>query len=84
LDEQPTAVFRKHIYGCFIDDSFGTRNLEWIGIDNVMMETDYPHGDGSFPNSVANAHRLLDGHSDEVKYKVMQGNARRVFGLEEW
>jgi predicted TIM-barrel fold metal-dependent hydrolase len=81
LDEPPTEIFRRHIYGCFIDDSFGTRNLESIGSDNVMMETDYPHGDGSFPDSVANAHRLLDGHSDEVKYKVMQGNAQRVFGL---
>jgi predicted TIM-barrel fold metal-dependent hydrolase len=81
MDEPPTVLFRKHIYGCFIDDSFGARNLDWIGSDNVMMETDYPHGDSSFPNSVANAHRLLEGYDDDVKYKVMQGNARRVFRL---
>jgi predicted TIM-barrel fold metal-dependent hydrolase len=75
----PTEIFRRHVFGCFIDDTFGARNLEAIGIDNVMMETDYPHGDGTFPGSIANAHRLLDGYDMETRYKVMQGNARRVF-----
>jgi hypothetical protein len=45
----PTELFRRHIYGCFIDDEYGCRHLEEIGLDNVLMETDYPHGDGTFP-----------------------------------
>lgn len=80
-DRSPAELFRDHVYGCFIDDRFGAANLERIGVDNVMMEVDYPHGDTSFPNSMANARRLLDGYDDEVRYKVMQGNARRVFRL---
>jgi len=79
----PRELFQQHIYGCFIDDRFGVRNLDAIGVDKVMMETDYPHGDGTFPHSMANAAQLLDGLDDEARYKIMQGNARRVFGLSE-
>jgi predicted TIM-barrel fold metal-dependent hydrolase len=79
----PTELFRRHIYGCFIDDRFGVANLDLIGVDNVMLETDYPHGDGTYPNSLPNAQRLLGGLDDDTRYKIMQGNARRVFHLEE-
>jgi predicted TIM-barrel fold metal-dependent hydrolase len=81
FDEPPAELFRKHIYGCFIDDEYGCRHLEEVGVDNVMIETDYPHGDGTYPDSRENARRLLDGHGDEVKAKVLQGNARKLFGL---
>ena len=82
FDVPPSEIFRQHIYGCFIDDSFGSRHIEEVGVDNVMIETDFPHGDTSFPNSIANAHERLAGKSDEVKLKVMQDNAKRVFRFE--
>jgi predicted TIM-barrel fold metal-dependent hydrolase len=75
----PTDLFRKHIYGCFIEDYFGAQNLELIGTDNVMMESDYPHGDTSFPHTIDRAQKQLAGQTDETKWKVMQGNAQRVF-----
>jgi predicted TIM-barrel fold metal-dependent hydrolase len=81
--ESPSDLFRRHIYGCFIDDRFGVDNIEAIGIDHVMMEADYPHGDGTFPHTMANAERLLAGLDPESRYLVMQGNARHVFNLEE-
>jgi len=80
---RPAELFRDHIFGCFIDDETGIRNLDAIGIDNVMIETDYPHGDGTFPHSRANARRLLAHLDAESRYKIMQGNARRVFNLTE-
>jgi predicted TIM-barrel fold metal-dependent hydrolase len=81
--ESPSDLFRRHIYGCFIDDRFGVENLDAIGADHVMMESDYPHGDGTFPHSLANAERLLAGLDPGVRHQIMQGNARRVFNLEE-
>ena len=47
----------------------------------MTFETDYPHGDGTYPHSVDNAHRLLAGLDEGTRYKIMQGNARRVFNL---
>ena len=72
-------IFRDHVYGCFIDDVQGVRNLDAIGYDNVMIETDYPHVDSTFPVSWDMAREGLAGISDENVYKIVQGNARKVF-----
>jgi len=82
MDVLPSEIFRRHLYGCFIDDDFGARHLEEVGIDNVMMESDFPHGDSSFPDTIANANKRLAPYSEEVQYKVMIGNALRVFQFE--
>jgi predicted TIM-barrel fold metal-dependent hydrolase len=76
------ALFRDHVFGCFIDDQFGAQNLDAIGVDNVMAETDYPHTDSSWPHSMGGLRRLLEGRSAEDVWKVLQGNARRVFDFE--
>ena len=79
---EPSALFKERIYGCFIDDVHGLGCLDLIGVDNVMIETDYPHTDSTWPNSIANAHKRLAGRSDEDKYKILQGNAKRVFDFD--
>jgi predicted TIM-barrel fold metal-dependent hydrolase len=80
--ESPTQLFREHMFGCFIEDEFGAASLDYIGVDNVMIETDYPHTDSLWPNSLPMAHKMLASRSDADKYKVLQGNARRVFKFE--
>jgi predicted TIM-barrel fold metal-dependent hydrolase len=82
LDVLPSQLFREHIYGCFIEDTFGVQSLDLIGEDNVMIETDYPHSDSTWPNSIEVAHKQLAGRSDETKRKIFQTNAERVFRLE--
>jgi predicted TIM-barrel fold metal-dependent hydrolase len=74
-----TDVFRRHIYGCFIDDIHGVRNLDAIGIDNVMIETDYPHSDSTWPHCLDHARKQLAGLSEVDRRKVMRGNAERLF-----
>ena len=78
----PSETFREHIFGCFIDDIHGADCIDSIGIDNIMIETDYPHTDSSWPNSIELAHKRLAGRSDEDVYKILQGNARRLFRFE--
>ena len=58
-----------------------TGTIDKIGVDNVMIETDYPHTDSTWPNCIEVAHKELAGLSDEVKRKVMQTNASRVFNF---
>lgn len=80
--KMPSELFREHVYGCFIEDYFGAEHIERIGVDNVMMESDYPHSDGSFPFTMKRAHEQLEGYSDEVKLKLLHGNAQRAFNFE--
>jgi predicted TIM-barrel fold metal-dependent hydrolase len=80
--QAPSEVFREHIYGCFIDEEFGVSVIDDIGIGNVMIETDYPHTDSSWPNSQELAQKRLAHRSSEERYQILQGNARRVFSFD--
>jgi predicted TIM-barrel fold metal-dependent hydrolase len=82
LDVPFLEVFREHVYGCFIYDPLGIRTIDEIGRDNVMIETDFPHASGLWPNSYQVANEQMASFSPEDRYKVLQGNARRVFHFE--
>lgn len=71
--------FRDHVYGCFIDETVGLRCLDIIGDDNVMVETDYPHTDTTWPDCIEVATKLVGGLAPEVQRKILRGNAERLF-----
>jgi predicted TIM-barrel fold metal-dependent hydrolase len=71
--------FREHIYGCFIEETSGLRCLDLIGEDNVMLEVDYPHSDTTWPDSIDVAQRILKDLPPETQYKIMRGNAERLY-----
>jgi predicted TIM-barrel fold metal-dependent hydrolase len=73
------ATIRDHIFGCFIEESSGLRSLDIIGEDNVMLETDYPHSDTTWPDSIGVAKKLLAGLPAETQYKIQRGNAEKLY-----
>jgi predicted TIM-barrel fold metal-dependent hydrolase len=77
LDVRQT--FRDHVYGCVIEDHHGVASLDEIGEDNVMCETDYPHSDSTWPDCIGSAKRLIADHPPEVQYKLLRGNAERLY-----
>ena len=50
-DRRPADVLRQNFWFCTIDDPSTLVTRETIGVDHIMFETDYPHGDGTWPNS---------------------------------
>jgi predicted TIM-barrel fold metal-dependent hydrolase len=71
--------FRQHIYGCFIEETAGLRCLDIIGEDNVMIETDYPHSDTTWPDSIEVATRLTKDLPAATRRKILRGNAEKLF-----
>ena len=78
FDTRPSDLFRKHFWGCFIDDEFGVKNLDAIGTDRVMLEIDYPHSDSNWPNSRKRAAEVLADVPDDVVEKIAETNARTM------
>ncbi|MEU2000766.1 amidohydrolase family protein [Rhodococcus sp. NPDC019627] len=72
-------VFRKHIFGCFIDDVHGIASLGEIGEDNIMCETDYPHSDSTWPNCISVVKSRIGHLAPELQYKILRGNAERLY-----
>jgi predicted TIM-barrel fold metal-dependent hydrolase len=81
-DFDPMEIYKRQIYNCMIPDYEGWAYLDELGTDNVMLETDFPHSDSSFPHSIDEVRRHIGHLSDEDRFKVQLGNACRVFGYE--
>jgi predicted TIM-barrel fold metal-dependent hydrolase len=75
----PAESLVEHFWFCTFDDPSGMRHLDLIGVDHVMLESDYPHSDGSWPDTQAMAHGLLGGLSEADADAITHRNACRVF-----
>jgi predicted TIM-barrel fold metal-dependent hydrolase len=72
-------TFREHIFGCFIDETSGLHCLDILGDDNIMVETDYPHTDTTWPDCINVANKLVEHLPADTQYKILRGNAERLF-----
>ncbi|MDX2277887.1 MAG: amidohydrolase family protein [Hyphomonadaceae bacterium] len=72
-------LYHDHVYGCFIKDEAGIATIDILGEDNICIETDFPHSDSKWPNCIQFAHSMMRGLSDGQKYKVLRGNAERIY-----
>jgi predicted TIM-barrel fold metal-dependent hydrolase len=73
------GLYRDHVFGCFVDDVSGLKNLDVIGEENVMIETDYPHEVSTWPHSIKIARERLAHLEPSVQHKILRGNAERLY-----
>jgi predicted TIM-barrel fold metal-dependent hydrolase len=84
-DRLPSEVFNEHVLTCFIDDHFGVANLEFLNIDNVMWECDYPHSDSAWPFSPEEFAKHFGGSrrvSDHDVDRISHLNAMKHFSYD--
>lgn len=51
--ERPDDVLRRNFWFCTIDDPSTIDTRHAIGVENIMVEVDYPHGDSTWPDTQA-------------------------------
>jgi predicted TIM-barrel fold metal-dependent hydrolase len=77
----PSDYFRRNWMVTFIREPFAVQVRHWIGVDNMMWSTDYPHHRHDWPYSRRVIEDSFIGVPDEERYKLICGNAKRVYGL---
>ncbi len=50
-DDHPSDVLLRNFWFCTIDDPSTIDTRHRIGVENIMFESDYPHGDSTWPTS---------------------------------
>lgn len=86
LPEPPSSYLRGRVYGCVFDDLHGLRSRHEVGMGTILFETDYPHPNGTFPDSLAAAHKLCveAGLDADETYRFVRGNAIECYGLQRF
>jgi predicted TIM-barrel fold metal-dependent hydrolase len=78
----PSEVFRRNFYVSFWFEQFGPAHaIDIVGEDNVMFETDFPHGTALTPRVTEQVAKTLTALDPDVRRKVLRDNAARLFDL---
>jgi len=78
-DLRPSEVLGRNFWFCTIDDPSTASLLDRIGVDHVMVESDYPHADSTWPDTQAVLARSF-GHLPDAELRgVAAGNAADLF-----
>lgn len=80
-DMKPSDIFRRNIWGCFIDDVHGLRSRDVIGVDRITWECDYPHSDSYWPKSRERAAEALKDVPDDEVHRIVELNAREFYNF---
>jgi predicted TIM-barrel fold metal-dependent hydrolase len=78
-DLLPSEVLRRNFWFCTIDDPSSIESRYSIGVDHIMVESDYPHADSSWPDTQEVVERTLGHLPAEELAKVTSENAARLF-----
>ena len=75
-------MFRRGIYGTFWFEHAGPHLLlDYLGADNVMWETDFPHPTCLYPSPVERSAKALAGVDAASVRKIMQDNAAKLYKI---
>jgi predicted TIM-barrel fold metal-dependent hydrolase len=78
-DLRPAEVLLRNCWFCAFDDFAGIELRHRVGVENILLEVDYPHADGTWPDSQFHTGRLLDGLPQDEILKITHQNAAGLF-----
>ena len=83
LSRRPSEILYQQVLATFQTDRACLRNIGITGHKCMVWASDYPHMEGTFPNSKAVLDRIFEGLdlSDQVKADIVGGNAAELFGI---
>jgi predicted TIM-barrel fold metal-dependent hydrolase len=76
---KPAEMLLRNFAFCAFDDRTAIAERHRIGVENIYLEVDYPHGDGTWPDSQLWVSKLLDGVPQHEVDKITHLNAARLF-----
>jgi predicted TIM-barrel fold metal-dependent hydrolase len=76
---RPTEVLLRNFWFCSLDDPSIWPIRDRIGVENILVEVDYPHSDSHWPDSRELLGNRLAGLEDGEVGAVMHANAEELF-----
>jgi predicted TIM-barrel fold metal-dependent hydrolase len=81
LKMKPSDYWRRQCKATFQFDRIGTKLIDDMGVETLMWGSDYPHGDGVWPESSKYIAEQFGHLPADVTHKITCENAGRFYGL---
>ena len=82
LKLKPSEYFLRQGAVTITDDPVALNNVKFTGSEVLMWGNDYPHDEGSFPESVPLIQGIRDALGPEAAHHVLCGNAANLYGFD--
>ena len=77
----PREVMQRNFWFCAIDDPAGFETRHRIGVDHLLIESDYPHADSNWPTTQQHFARQFEGIPDDELERITWRNAAELFRM---
>jgi len=81
IQRKPSEYLMENVYATFQDDYSVKLVLDGLNLERVMWASDFPHGDGTYPQSQEIAAEMTDGMTPEQQQAILHGNASTLYGV---
>jgi predicted TIM-barrel fold metal-dependent hydrolase len=75
----PAEIFTRNFWFCAVEDKSSFVQHERIGVDNIMLEADYPHCDSTWPHTQETIHEQIGDLPQDLIRKITWENASRLY-----
>lgn len=75
----PAEVLTRNFWFCAVEDKSSFVQCDRIGVDNIMLEADYPHCDSTWPHTQQKIHEQIRDLPFAVTRKLTWENASRLY-----
>jgi predicted TIM-barrel fold metal-dependent hydrolase len=82
IDRPPSEFVDENVYVTFQDDYSVKYAVAGMNTDHVLWATDFPHSDGTYPNSRATADAVTEGMDSTLRRSILHDNVARLYGLD--
>jgi len=84
LTMRPSEYWKRNCRATYQSDRVGIRNIDLIGVENVMWGNDFPHPDGVWPDSQEFIERELTGVDTAIRQRIVCDNALALYGFDQY
>ena len=81
-DMLPSDFFHRNVFLGFQEDALGMQLRHFIGVENLLWGSDYPHAESTFPKSREILEEIFRGVPDEEKVLIAGENTARLYGFD--
>jgi predicted TIM-barrel fold metal-dependent hydrolase len=79
----PSEYFRRQVYACYWFEKIAPRHLlDYIGVDNILFETDFPHPTCLYGNVAETIEAGLGQEPEAVRRRILLENAAELYRVE--
>ena len=83
LTMSPSEYVKRNVYfGASGLSPYEIRMIDWLGADHILWGSDYPHEEGTCPDSKIAIQWALSTRTVEETRKILAGNASRLYGFD--